>query len=68
MGKPEKSLGFENLIGKASGQFVETHLHGNLSDLSKSEKLAEIRRLRKIQGERVEKVLPQKLIERDSDK
>ena len=68
MGKPEKSLGFENLIGKASGQFVETHLHGNLSDLSKSEKLAEIRRLRKIQDERIEKVLPQKLIEKDSDK
>jgi len=42
-GKAEKCLGFENLIGKATGQFIETHLHGNLSDLSKSEKLEEIR-------------------------
>ena len=40
-GKEEKCLGFENLIGKATGQFIETHLHGNLSDLSKSEKLDE---------------------------
>ena len=30
--------------------------------------VAEIRRLRKIQDERIEKVLPQKLIEKDSDK
>ena len=45
-GKEEKCLGFENLIGKATGQFIETHLHGNLSDLSKSEKLEEIKRLK----------------------
>ena len=28
-----------NLIGKATGQFIETHIHGNLSDLSKEEKM-----------------------------
>ena len=52
-GKEEKCLGFENLIGKATGQFIETHLHGNLSDLSKSEKLEEIKRLKSLQAERL---------------
>jgi hypothetical protein len=42
-------MGFENLIGKATGQFIETHLHGNLSDLSKSEKIEEIKRLKELQ-------------------
>ena len=63
-----KSLGFENLIGKATGQFIETHLHGNLSDLSKSEKLDEIKRLKLLQAERIEGVSPNKLIENNSDK
>ena len=67
-GKPEKSLGFENLIGKATGQFIETHLHGNLSDLSKSEKLEEIKRLKELQSERIEGISSKKLIENNSDK
>jgi len=50
-GKIEKALGFENLIGKAEGLFTETHLHGNLNDMTKEEKLTEIRRLRTIQDE-----------------
>ena len=67
-GKIEKALGFENLIGKATGQFIETHLHGNLSDLSKSEKLEEIKRLKSLQAERIEGISSTKLIEKSSDK
>ena len=67
-GKPEKALGFENLIGKATGQFIETHLHGNLSDLSKSEKLEEIKRLKLLQAERIEGISSKKLIEKKLDK
>ena len=52
-GKEEKCLGFENLIGKATGQFIETHLHGNLSDMAKEEKLEEIKRLKTLQEERL---------------
>ena len=52
-GKIEKALGFENLIGKATGQFVETHIHGNLSDLSREEKLEEIKRLKQLKEERL---------------
>ena len=40
-GKIDKALGYENLIGKATGQFIETHLHGNLNDMAKEEKLEE---------------------------
>jgi|TARA_R100001530_G_scaffold74733_1_gene52605 hypothetical protein len=68
VGKVEKCLGFQNLIGKATGQFIETHLHGNLSDLSKSEKLEEIKRLKSLQAERIEGISSKKLIERHSDK
>ena len=52
-GKIDKALGFENLIGKATGQFIETHIHGNLNDLSKQEKLDEIKRLKTLQEERL---------------
>jgi|TARA_R100001163_G_scaffold34887_1_gene26894 phage terminase small subunit len=52
-GKIEKALGFENLIGKATGQFIETHIHGKLSDLSKEEKLDRIKRLKSLQEERL---------------
>ena len=52
-GKVDKALGFENLIGKATGQFIETHIHGNLNDLSKQEKLDEIKRLKTLQEERL---------------
>ena len=52
-GKIKEAAPFEQLIGKATGQFVETHLHGNLSDMAKEEKLEEIRRLKVLQQERL---------------
>ena len=52
-GKTEKAVGFENLIGKATGQFVDIHLHGKISDMTNEEKLEEINRIRQIQDERV---------------
>mgnify|MGYP003136330100 FL=1 len=52
-GKIKDAAPFEQLIGKATGQFIETHLHGNLSDLSKQEKLEEIKRLKTLQEERL---------------
>ena len=61
-GKEEKCGIFENLIGKASGQFVETHLHGDISELSKQEKMHEIRRLKRIQKETIDPVSAKKLI------
>tara|TARA_R110000737_G_scaffold18345_1_gene36353 strand:+ start:161 stop:673 length:513 start_codon:yes stop_codon:yes gene_type:complete len=53
-GKIEKSLGFENLIGKATGQFMDIHIHGNLNDLTKVEKLEEIRRIKELQKDRLD--------------
>ena len=67
-GKEEKCGIFENLIGKASGQFVETHLHGDISELSKQEKMHEIRRLKRIQKETIDPVSSKKLITRNLDK
>ena len=52
-GKTEKAVGFENLIGKGTGQFVDIHLHGKISDMTNEEKLEEIKRIRQIQDERV---------------
>ena len=52
-GKVDKAAAFEQLIGKATGQFIETHLHGNLSDMAKEEKLEEIKRLKTLQQERL---------------
>lgn len=52
-GKIKDAAPFEQLIGKATGQFVETHLHGNLSDMAKEEKLEEIKRLKTLQEERL---------------
>ena len=52
-GKIKDAAPFEQLIGKATGQFIETHLHGNLNDLSKQEKLEEIKRLKTLQQERL---------------
>ena len=52
-GKTEKAVGFENLIGKATGQFVDIHLHGKISDMTNEEKLEEIKRIKQIQSERV---------------
>ena len=53
-GKIEKALGFENLIGKATGQFMDIHIHGNLNDLTKIEKLEEIKRIKELQQDRIE--------------
>ena len=53
-GKIEKALGFENLIGKATGQFVDIHLHGNLNDITKEEKIQEIKRIKELQKDRIE--------------
>ena len=52
-GKIEKALGFENLIGKATGQFVDIHLHGNINDVTKAEKLEEIKRIKELQKDRL---------------
>ena len=52
-GKIKEAAPFEQLIGKATGQFIETHLHGNLSDMAKEEKLEEIKRLKTLQEERL---------------
>jgi 1,2-phenylacetyl-CoA epoxidase PaaB subunit len=52
-GKIKDAAPFEQLIGKATGQFVETHLHGNLNDMAKQEKLDEIKRLKTLQQERL---------------
>ena len=52
-GKTEKAVGFENLIGKATGQFIDIHLHGKISDMTNEEKLEEIKRIKQIQSERV---------------
>ena len=52
-GKIEKALGFENLIGKAKGLYSETHIHGNLNDMTKEEKIDEINRLKTIQKEEI---------------
>ena len=53
-GKIEKALGFENLIGKATGQFMDIHIHGNLNDITKAEKLEEINRIKALQKDRIE--------------
>ena len=53
-GKIEKALGFENLIGKATGQFMDIHIHGNLNDLTKAEKVEEINRIKTLQKDRLE--------------
>ena len=52
-GKTEKAVGLENLIGKATGQFIDIHLHGKISDMTNEEKLEEIKRIKQIQSERV---------------
>jgi ribosomal protein L30/L7E len=52
-GKIEKALGFETLIGKATGLFSETRIHGSLNDLSREEILEEIKRIKSIQEERI---------------
>ena len=53
-GKIEKALGFENLLGKARGQFMDIHIHGNLNDITKAEKMEEIKRIKDLQKDRLE--------------
>ena len=53
-GKEEKCAPFENLIGKAAGLFSETHYHGDLNKMTMAEKLEEIKRLKKIQAEKID--------------
>ena len=44
----------KNLIGKAAGLFSETHFHQNLDKMTLAEKQEEIKRLKKIQAEKIE--------------
>ena len=53
-GKEDKCAPFENLIGKAAGLFSETHFHQNLDKMTLAEKQEEIKRLKKIQAEKIE--------------
>ena len=53
-GKEDKCAPYENLIGKAAGLFSETHYHQDLNKMSMAEKEDEIKRLKKIQEERIE--------------
>ena len=53
-GKEEKCAPFENLIGKAAGLFSETHFHQNLDKMTLAEKQEEIKRLKKIQQEKIQ--------------
>ena len=47
-GKIDKALGFETLIGKATGQFSETNYNVNISATDLKEREAEIKRLREL--------------------
>ena len=53
-GKEDKCAPYENLIGKAAGLFSETHFHQNLDKLTLAEKQEEIKRLKKIQAEKIQ--------------
>ena len=53
-GKEDKCAPYENLIGKAAGLFSETHFHQNLDKMTLAEKQEEIKRLKKIQAEKIE--------------
>ena len=66
-GKIEKALGFENLIGKATGQFMDIHIHGNLNDITKAEKLEEIKRIKAIQKDRIESLIAPDIIEESNE-
>ena len=53
-GKEDKCAPYENLIGKAAGLFSETHFHQNLDKMTLAEKQDEIKRLKKIQAEKIQ--------------
>ena len=52
-GKIDKALGFETLIGKATGQFSETNYNVNISATYLKERDAEIKRLRELNEKRI---------------
>jgi hypothetical protein len=52
-GKIKDALGFETLIGKATGQFMDTHLHLKASDMDIKDKSEEIKRLRELNQQRL---------------
>ena len=53
-GKEDKCAPYENLIGKAACLFSETHFHQNLDKMTLAEKQDEIKRLKKIQAEKIQ--------------
>ena len=52
-GKIDKALGFETLIGKATGQFSETNYNVNISATELKEREAEIKRLKELNEKRI---------------
>ena len=52
-GKIDKALGFETLIGKATGQFSETNYNVNINATDIKEREAEIKRLRELNEKRI---------------
>ena len=52
-GKIDKALGFETLIGKATGQFSETNYNVNISATDLKEREAEIKRLKELNEKRI---------------
>ena len=52
-GKIDKALGFETLIGKATGQFSETNYNVNINATDIKEREAEIKRLKELNEKRL---------------
>ena len=52
-GKIDKALGFETLIGKATGQFSETNYNVNINATDLKEREAEIKRLKALNEKRI---------------
>ena len=52
-GKIDKALGFETLIGKATGQFSETNYNVNINATDIKEREAEIKRLKELNEQRI---------------
>lgn len=52
-GKVKDALGFETLIGKATGQFSETNYNVNINATDIKEREAEIKRLRELNEKRI---------------
>ena len=52
-GKIDKALGFETLIGKATGQFSETNYNVNINATDLKEREAEIKRLKELNEKRI---------------